>query len=391
MTLRDPKAGAASRRKCGKRSRARELEKQWKKSEILESLSQSRAVSRRDRRHQCARADDVRETPERSRLGGGGDRRGARARTQRGRRYGRATRLRHPQAAIARLRRHRGTRRDRASHAAGTMPLGEQLAPHFARQVIRSEAIDGCTRDPHDARCPRAARCDRRAAQPADRAARPPRRGRRRARARQRQWRGTRLGRLFRRPVRCGGGRRRARAPPARLDAEAFRLRARLRAAVHHARHAPRRFAGAARHRERPVPAAKLRPPLQRLGQRAHGAGRELERAGRARRRDARRRRALRATQCLRPGAAGKRRLLRRVAGARQRRCHAARVDQRLSRARQRRRLPGRQSATAAPRRPRASPMRKRSSSPPTSWPTTRPARARSDSPTRLRPAASRP
>ena len=236
-----------------------------------------------------------------------------------------------------------------------------------------------------------AARGDRRACAASSPSFAAARRRRRRRRARQRERRRPRLGRLVRRAFRRGGGRRRSRPPAARLDAEALRLRARLRAAVHHARHTPRRFARATRHRERPVPAAELRPPLQGLGQRAHGARREPQRSGRARRRDARRRCALRAAQRVRPRAAGKRRLLRRVAGARQRRRHAARADQRLSRAGQRRRLSRRQSQW--PRRGGyvASPMRARSTSSPTSWPTTRPAPARSGSRTRSPLAASRP
>ncbi len=347
-------------------------------------VPQSRGVSRRDRRHQRAGADDVRQAPDGSRLGRGGHRRGARARAQRQRRHRRATRLRHPEAAVAGMRRHRCPRRDRLSFAKGTMPLGEQLAPHFARQVLRPDAaarIARRSRTTLDARLQRVA-IDALRSQLAEL------RGRHvedgavlvldNASGDVLAWVGS-SGRL----LGCGGGRRRARAPPARLDAEALRLRARLRAAVHHARHAPRRFAGAARHGQRPVPAAELRSPLQGLGQRAHGAGREPQRAGRARRRDARRRRAVRATQCLRPGAAGKRRLLRRVAGARQRRRHPARVDQRLSRARQRRRLPRRQPERPRRRRRPGSPMRERSTSRPTSWPTTRPARAPSGSPTR--------
>ena len=146
------------------------------------------------------------------------------------------------------------------------------------------------------------------------------------------------------RPVQRRGGRRRSRPAPARLHAEAVRVRARVRAAIHHASDSPRRFARAACDRRRPLPAAKLRPPLQGLGQRAHRAGREPERAGGARGRDARRRCALRAPQCVRTRLAGKRRLLRRVARARQRRCHPPRADQCLSCARQRRCLPGSES-----------------------------------------------
>ena len=125
---------------------------------------------------------------------------------------------------------------------------------------------------------------------------------------------------------RRGGGRRRARAPPAGLDAEAVRLRARVRAAAHHAGDAARRFAGAARAppaactcrrtttaqfkgwvSARTALGASLNVPAVRVGAML-GADALFARLN-----------------ALRPRAAGKRRLLRRVARARQRRRHAAR------------------------------------------------------------------
>ena len=102
-------------------------------------------------------------------------------------------------------------------------------------------------------------------------------------------------------------GRRRARAAPAGLDAEAVRLRARLREAADHAGDAHRRFAGADRDRRRPVPAAELRPRVEGIRQRAHRARREPQRAGGPGRRDGRHRRAARTPQRARPRPAGKR------------------------------------------------------------------------------------
>ena len=245
------------------------------------------------------------------------------------------------------------------------MPLGEQLAPHFARLVRRSGAAPARAAAATLDAAPAALRASTTLRRQLAELRRPQRRGRRRGRARQRQRRGARLGRLERRPVRRGGGRRRARAAPARLDAEALRLRAGVRAAADHAGDAARRFAGADRHRRaactcrrtttaqfkgcvsaRTALGASLNVPAVRVGAML-GADALLARLQRAR-----------------PRAAGKRRLLRRVARARQRRRHAARADQRLPRARQRRPVTRRSvlRRRRARRRGRcASPIRRRS------------------------------
>ena len=167
------------------------------------------------------------------------------------------------QAAAPRLRRRHGARRDRRSRGAAAMPLGEQLAPHFARQAL----------DP--------ARARRAQAQPARRTP-AALRGRRSCAASSPSspaanvedgavvvldnasgdvlaWVGS-SGDLSG----AARGRRRARAAPAGLDAEAVRLRAGVREAADHAGDADRRFAGADRHRQRPLPAAELRPRTSR-------------------------------------------------------------------------------------------------------------------------------
>ena len=112
----------------------RELEAAWKKSEILEAYLNLGAVSRRDRRHRCARADAVRQAPERTRLRRRrrSPRRWCAARTRTPRRW------RSAPAACSSCKRLgcdgvAALRRDRALRAAAAMPLGEQLAPHFAR------------------------------------------------------------------------------------------------------------------------------------------------------------------------------------------------------------------------------------------------------------------
>ena len=90
----------------------------------------------------------------------------------------------------------------RRSRGAARMPLGEQLAPHFARQCARpggragagaARSTRGLQRFAVDAAAP-----------PARRARRQERRGRRRRRARQRERRGAGLGRLERRSLRRG-------------------------------------------------------------------------------------------------------------------------------------------------------------------------------------------
>ena len=128
----------------------------------------------------------------------------------------------------------------------GGMPLGEQLAPHFARRAIDPA---GAAFAGQPARRAPAALRGRAAAPPARRARRQERRGRRRRRPRQRQRRSARLGRLERRSLGRGRGRRRPGAAPAGLDAEAVRLRAGVREAADHAGDADRRFAGADRDR----------------------------------------------------------------------------------------------------------------------------------------------
>ncbi len=138
-----------------------------------------------------------------------------------------------------------------------------------------------------------------------------------------------------------------------------------LRETADHAGQPARRFASADRHEFGPVPAAELRPRVQGLGECAHRTRREPERAGGARGRHARARRAVRAAQCLRAVAERVRRLPRPGAGAGRCRRHAARADQRLPRAGQRRAWPARwpllRGAPAAPASARiAWPMRRR-------------------------------
>ena len=237
----------------------------------------------------------------------------------------------------------------------GGMPLGEQLAPHFARLGV----------DPHgpaaqpgtlDASLQRfaAETLRRQLAELAgrnvedgaivvlDNASR----------------RGARLGRLERALVVGRRGRRRARAAPAGLDPQALRLRAGVREAADHAGDAARRLAGADRHRRRALPAAELRPRMEGLRQRAHRPRRQPQRAGGARRRPARAGCPAPATARPRLRPAGERRLVRRVAGARQRRRLAADADQRVPRARQRRAL---LAGRAARRRDAAAGARRRS------------------------------
>ena len=142
-------------------------------------------------------ADAVRQARQRAGRRRGRARRGAGARAERRARRGGAPRLRAAAAAAARAApAWTALVAARRWRAAAGMPLGEQLAPHFARQRARRARPGGAAQH---ARRRAAARGDRRAAPPARRAARPQRRGRRRRRARQRQRRGAGLGRLPRR------------------------------------------------------------------------------------------------------------------------------------------------------------------------------------------------
>jgi penicillin-binding protein 1C len=139
----------------------------------------------------------------------------------------------------------------------GAMPLGEQLAPHFARRAIDPPAR-ACRRARSTRACS-ASRSTELRRQLAELAGRNVEDG---AVVVLDNASGEvlALGRLERRALERGRGRRRPRAAPAGLDAEAVRLRARVRAAADHAGDADRRLAGADRDRRGPVPAAELRP-----------------------------------------------------------------------------------------------------------------------------------
>ena len=135
-----------------------------------------------------------------------------------------------------------------------------------------------------------------------------------------------------------------------------------------------RRRAAAAGRRRRRCTSRRTTTAASRGGQRAHGAGRQPERAGGARGRHARARRRLRHARRCRPAPARERRLPRPRAGAGQRRGHAAGPHQRLPHLRARRRLePGAlacRHAGGAARAASSTPPRPSSS--PTSWPTPR-------------------
>ena len=246
-------------------------------------------------------------------------------------------RLRRAAAAAAGLR-----RRGRAGASArcarrGGMPLGEQLAPHFARQALACR--DGAGAAAQHARRRPAARGRRGAAPAAGRAARPQRRGRRGARARQRQRRGAGLGRLQRRLSDAAqvDGVLARRQPGSTLKPFVYALAFEQRlitpasllddspaqiataAGLYLPQNYDRDFKGWVS--ARTALGASLNVPAVRVGAML-GAD------------------ALFAAAATRFGLAlpRERRLLRRVAGARQRRRHAARADQRLPRAGQRRR-----------------------------------------------------
>ena len=166
------------------------------------------------------------------------------------------------------------------------MPLGEQLAPHFARQVI----------DPRGPACSAARSTRRCSASPSRRcAASSPSSPAATSRTARSSCSTTRA-------ARCSPGSARAALVVARREVDGVLARRQpgstLKPFVYELAFeqrlitpaillddSPAQIATAAR----PVPAAELRPRLQGLGQRTHRARREPERAGGARRRDARR------------------------------------------------------------------------------------------------------
>jgi penicillin-binding protein 1C len=169
--------------------------------------------------------------------------------------------------------------RARRCSAGGGMPLGEQLAPHFARLASSATAR----------RCS-AARWTpalQRVAAAALRAQLAELQGRNvedgaivvldNASGEVLAWVGASGA------ARRGAGRRRAGAAPAGIDAQALRLRPGLRTAAAHTGLAAGRFTGARCHRRRPVPAAELRPPVHRGWVSARRRWRQPERAGGAR------------------------------------------------------------------------------------------------------------
>ena len=263
------------------------------------------------------------------------------------------------------------------------MPLGEQLAPHFARQVDARPTAPAVQRSTLDAGLQRVAIA--RAAPPARRAD---------AAATSRTARCVVLdnasGEVLAWVGSSGGlsgaaqvdGVLARRQPGSTLKPFVYALafEKRLITPASLLDDSPAQIATA----QRPVPAAELRPRVQGLGQRAHRARRQPERAGGARGRDARARRAVRAAQrasawrCPKAAATTATSLAlgsadvtllaltnayRALAnGGAAQRAVAARVRGRARRA------------------ARAWPMRRRCTSSPTSWPTTTPARAPSAS-----------
>ena len=188
----------------------------------------------------------------------------------------------------------------RCSTSSGTdRPSCEsQLAPQLAH-CIAERAGRACA---HHARLRACSGCATNVLREHLAATRGAQRSRRRgARGRQRHRRRAGVGRRQRRPQSSARDVDGVRAQPAGgLDAEAVPVRARARAALPHGGLAARRLAARARHGERPVPAAELRPGLQRPGQRAHGARQLAQRAGGAHARAGRRRAVPRAAACAR-------------------------------------------------------------------------------------------
>jgi penicillin-binding protein 1C len=205
----------------------------------------------------------------------------------------------------------------------GGMPLGEQLAPHYARLVCAPPGPRGTQRQ-HAGRRP-AAGGDRRAARPAGRAAGAPGRGRCRDRAGQRQRRGAAW-------VGANGDTSAAaqvdgvlarRQPGSTLKPFVYGLafERRLLTPASLLDDSPAQIS----HRRRPVPAAELRPPAFKgwvSARTALGASLNVPavRVGR----DAAARRAACPAQCPGPGPARERRLVRQRAGAGQGRGDAA-------------------------------------------------------------------
>ena len=155
-----------------------------------------------------------------------------------------------------------------------------------------------------------------------------------------------------------------------RLDAQALRLRAGLRAPLLTPASLFDDSAGADRHRRRACTCRRTTTATSGLGERAHGAGVEPERAGGAHRRDVDAGCAVRAPE--RPGLA-----LAESGGYHgprwrwQRRRHPARIDERLPHAGQPAACSARRHCAARSKRRSAWPRRPRCTSSPTSWPTT--------------------
>ena len=272
-----PAGGRSVVQKLGQAVTAARLEASWKKSEILEAYLNSVPFRGEIVGIDALGADAFRQ---------------ARRRPRRARSGHRAALVRSPNARPATVaERACGVLRLQQLDCAGVArPCrgGAGAARRRCRWASSSRRTSRAWRSTRSARRRKKARSMRRCS--ASRVttlrrqlaelARPQRRGRRRRRSRQRLRRSARLGRLERRAVRRGAGRRRAGAAPARLDAEALRLRARLREAPDHAGDADRRFAGADRDGRRPLSAAGLRPRLEGLRQRPHRARRQSQRAG---------------------------------------------------------------------------------------------------------------
>jgi penicillin-binding protein 1C len=159
--------------------------------------------------------------------------------------------------------------------------MKKRTPPALVAGAIEREECAASGRAAQSPRCALAAPGRAIAAAADGRVAGPAGGGRRGRGARQREWRGAGLGRLQRLGVerRARGGRG-AGAPPAGVDAQALRLCLGVRARPVDPGQPARRFARGPRRRQRRLHAAQLRPPLSRLGQRAHGTRLQPERAG---------------------------------------------------------------------------------------------------------------